>query len=141
MRRTFETNKTVLAEQFLRELDEQITGGKIGELSAPCGGVKIVWSKKLNSTAGRANWKRESVKRISIDGTWKTSFQHHACIELAEKVIDDEGTVPLCNAAKLTLGDTLERLMNVVAHEFCHLANFMISGIRDNPHGKDFKNW
>ena len=34
-----------------------------------------------------------------------------------------------------------ERLLNVVAHEYCHLANFMISGIKDNPHGKEFKAW
>lgn len=34
-----------------------------------------------------------------------------------------------------------ERLLNVVAHEYCHLANFMISGIKDNPHGKEFKEW
>lgn len=141
VKRAFEANKTVLAEQFLRELDEQITYGKIGELAAPCGGVKIVWSKKLNSTAGRANWKRESVKTISIDGTWKTTFQHHACIELAEKVIDDEGMIPLYKASKLIMVSALERLTNVIAHEFCHLANFMISGIRDNPHGKEFKKW
>ena len=34
-----------------------------------------------------------------------------------------------------------DRLVNVIAHEYCHLANFMISGIKDNPHGKDFKEW
>jgi hypothetical protein len=43
---------------------------------------------------------------------------------LAEKVIDDE-----------------DRLLNVIAHEFCHLANFMISNIKTNPHGKEFKAW
>lgn len=31
--------------------------------------------------------------------------------------------------------------MNVIAHEYCHLANFMISGIKDNPHGASFKSW
>ena len=34
-----------------------------------------------------------------------------------------------------------ERLINVLAHEYCHLANFMISGIKNNPHGKEFKEW
>ena len=34
-----------------------------------------------------------------------------------------------------------ERLVNVLAHEYCHLANFMISGIKNNPHGKEFKEW
>ena len=53
-----------------------------------------------------------------------TAHRHHASIELAEKVIDDE-----------------HRLINVIAHEYCHLANFMISGIKNNPHGKEFKQW
>lgn len=34
-----------------------------------------------------------------------------------------------------------DRLINVIAHEYCHLANFMISGVKDNPHGKEFKEW
>ena len=34
-----------------------------------------------------------------------------------------------------------DRLVNVVAHEYCHLATFMISGVKDNPHGKEFKEW
>ncbi len=34
-----------------------------------------------------------------------------------------------------------DRLTNVIAHEYCHLANFMISGIKDNPHGASFKTW
>jgi predicted SprT family Zn-dependent metalloprotease len=51
-------------------------------------------------------------------------YKHHASIELAEKVIDDE-----------------QRLLNVLAHEFCHLATFMMDGIANNPHGKEFKAW
>lgn len=35
----------------------------------------------------------------------------------------------------------LDRLINVIAHEYCHLLNFMISNIKDNPHGKEFKLW
>lgn len=50
--------------------------------------------------------------------------QHFASIELAEKIIDRP-----------------ERLVNTLAHEFCHLANFMISNIRDQPHGESFKGW
>ncbi len=37
--------------------------------------------------------------------------------------------------------DDENRLLNVIAHEFCHLANFMISGVKTNPHGKEFKTW
>jgi hypothetical protein len=29
----------------------------------------------------------------------------------------------------------------VLAHEFCHLLTFMISEVRNNPHGAEFKSW
>ena len=53
-----------------------------------------------------------------------TEVRHHCSIELASKVIDDD-----------------ERLFNVLAHEFCHLLTFMISEVRNNPHGAEFKAW
>ncbi|KAI5277045.1 hypothetical protein E4T47_00183 [Aureobasidium subglaciale] len=123
-KKEFENKKHKLVEDFFAQLDHKITGDKIGELAALTGGVKFIWSKTLNSTAGRANWKRETTKHRNLDGTTTTTQKHHASIELAEKVIDDE-----------------ERLLNVVAHEFCHLANFMVSGIKDQPHGQQFKAW
>lgn len=122
--KVFAARKHELAESFLCELDETIAGGKIGELAASCGGVKILWSKKLNSTAGRANWRRETVRMRGEDGKVVTLYRHHASIELAEKVIDDE-----------------DRLLNVLAHEYCHLTTFMISNMRTNPHGAEFKSW
>lgn len=123
-KKDFENKKHKLVEDFFAELDTKITNGKIGELATLTGGVKFIWSKTLNSTAGRANWKRETTKHRNLDGTTSITQKHHASIELAEKVIDDE-----------------ERLLNVVAHEFCHLANFMVSGIKDQPHGHQFKVW
>ncbi|KND90781.1 HMG box-containing protein C19G7.04 [Tolypocladium ophioglossoides CBS 100239] len=124
-RKSFEAKKHSLAEEFLRELDTEITHGKIAELAKSTGGVKVVWTKTLNTTAGRANWRRETIRTQQADGTLvSVNHKHHASIELAEKVIDDEN-----------------RLLNVLAHEFCHLANFMISGIKNNPHGKEFKAW
>ncbi|OCL01923.1 hypothetical protein AOQ84DRAFT_270687, partial [Glonium stellatum] len=123
-RKAFTERKHELTKSFLHELDDTIAGGKIGELAAPCGGVKIVWSKKLNSTAGRANWRRETVRTRGEDGEVVTVYRHHASIELAEKVIDDE-----------------DRLLNVLAHEYCHLTTFMISNMRTNPHGAEFKSW
>jgi predicted SprT family Zn-dependent metalloprotease len=124
-KKRFNENKHAIALSFLRELDEEITDGKVSSLAASTGGVTIVWSKKLNTTAGRANWKREAIRSRPL-GTAPptTTYRHHASIELAEKVIDDE-----------------DRLLNVVAHEFCHLANFMVSGVTNNPHGKEFKAW
>ncbi|KAJ2982961.1 hypothetical protein NQ176_g1049 [Zarea fungicola] len=122
---SFEAVKSQLAIEFLGELDASITGGKIAELAESTGGVRIEWSKTLSTTAGRANWKKETIRTTPSDGSEPSiSYNHHASIELAEKVIDDEN-----------------RLLNVLAHEFCHLANFMISGITNSPHGKEFKHW
>ncbi|KAF4627289.1 hypothetical protein G7Y89_g10865 [Cudoniella acicularis] len=125
-KKAFSEKKHALAEAFLQELDQTITNGQVSRLAASSGGVRIVWSKKLNTTAGRANWKRETIKSTTQpDGkAAPPSYRHHASIELAEKVIDDE-----------------DRLLNVIAHEFCHLANFMVSNIKTNPHGKEFKAW
>lgn len=111
------------AAAFLKELDDTITGGKLAELAASTGGVKLNWTNKLNTTAGRANWKRESI-RTGPAAVTEAQYRHHASIDIAEKVIDNEN-----------------RLLNVIAHEFCHLANFMISGITKNPHGREFKSW
>ncbi|MBE7181036.1 MAG: SprT-like domain-containing protein, partial [Terriglobus roseus] len=124
-RKDFEAAKHEIAEAFIRELDEHITDGKIAELAKETGGVKLVWSKRLNTTAGRANWRRDHIGKTLPDGTKVTTrFRHTASIELAEKVIDNE-----------------ERLINILAHEWCHLANFMVSDIRDRPHGKEFQEW
>ncbi|KAK3319797.1 SprT-like family-domain-containing protein [Cercophora scortea] len=136
-KRAFQEAKHDIAEAFLRELDTVITNGQLAALSASTGGIKLNWTNKLNTTAGRANWKRETVRTVTkppagsssttsgmVPPTTVVTHKHHASIELAEKVIDDE-----------------HRLLNVMAHEFCHLANFMISGITTNPHGKEFKAW
>lgn len=124
-RKAFNEKKYDLAAAFLKELDQTIVNGQIAALAESTGGVRLTWSKKLQSTAGRANWKRETVRSRNPDGTVSTtSYRHHAAIELAEKVIDDE-----------------DRLINVIAHEYCHLLNFMISNVKDHPHGKEFKVW
>jgi len=124
-KKTFASKKHSIAEEFLAELDRLVTGNQLGELAASTGGIRITWSNRLNTTAGRASWRRETL-RLGTNSTAGGAelHRHHASIELAEKVIDDES-----------------RLLNVVAHEFCHLANFMISGVTTNPHGKEFKAW
>jgi predicted SprT family Zn-dependent metalloprotease len=127
-KKLFAEKRQAIAESFLRELDDEITQGRIRELALSTGGIRLVWSKTLNTTAGRANWKRETVrtKQGSAQDAKITEAapRHHAWIELAEKVIDDE-----------------DRLLNTLAHEFCHLATFMIDGITTNPHGQHFKAW
>ena len=121
--KAFNAEKASLAQGFLADLDAKITNSRITNLAASTGGINIIWSKKLSSTAGRANWRREAVRHRNADCTIsETTHRHHASIELAEKVIDCE-----------------DRLINVLAHEYCHLANFMISGVKDQPHGKEFK--
>lgn len=128
-RKQFIARREDLAKSFLAELDEKITQGRVGELAASTGGVQLVWSKTLTSTAGRANWRRETTRSRDPNSSdtaqvVASTEKHFATIELATKVIDDE-----------------DRLLNVLAHEFCHLANFMVSGIKDQPHGKSFKQW
>ncbi|KLJ08915.1 hypothetical protein EMPG_15654 [Blastomyces silverae] len=190
-KKEFDEKKVQMAEEFFKALDVAVTGGEIQKLAAAAGGVKIIWSKTLNTTAGRANWKRETVRqkpssvpvqlhqsqtqskqqatssllssaagyhedKISTTTTTTTTgsskstptgassststgsknntipltpsllapIRHHASIELASKVIDSE-----------------DRLLNTLAHEYCHLANFMISNVRNHPHGASFKQW
>ena len=129
-RQQFNARKEDMAAAFLKELDDTVTGGKLAALSESTGGVRIVWSKKLNSTAGRANWKRETVRHRPSptanhsDPPPPPTIRHHAFVELAAKVIDSD-----------------DRLLNVLAHEFCHLANFMVSGVTDQPHGRSFQRW
>nr|POE98287.1 hmg box-containing protein c19g7.04 [Quercus suber] len=123
-KKDWEARKHSLAETFLVELDQAIASGQISTLANQTGGIKIIWSKTLKQTAGRANWRNEKTRVQHLDGSITVINKHHAAVELAEKVIDDE-----------------TRLLNVLAHEFCHLCNFMISGIKDQPHGKQFKEW
>ncbi|KAF2660610.1 hypothetical protein K491DRAFT_37240 [Lophiostoma macrostomum CBS 122681] len=125
-RKAFSASKHSIAESFLAEVDNTITGGRIASMSASTGGIKLVWSKTLKTTAGRANWRREQIRmRMGPQPTdIRVEYRHHCSIELAEKVIDDE-----------------ERLYNVLAHEYCHLTTFMISDVRNNPHGAEFKSW
>jgi predicted SprT family Zn-dependent metalloprotease len=131
-KRAFESTRHATAQALLTHLDMHITSGKLSRLAASTGGVQILWSKNLRSTAGRANWRRTitkpsagSLTKLGQENDVKASIvQHYATIELAEKVIDSDS-----------------RLVNTLAHEFCHLANFMVSGVRDQPHGASFKAW
>lgn len=146
-RKDFNASKHALAASFLKQLDQRITQGTLSSMTASTGGINLNWSNKLNSTAGRANWRREAV-RSPLDispsklpftnqaqhGTTATTqspeknasvtYRHIATIDLATKVID-----------------TPSRLHNVLAHEYCHLANFMISRVLDKPHGASFRGW
>ncbi|KAK3347479.1 SprT-like family-domain-containing protein [Neurospora tetraspora] len=124
-RQAFDAHKHSLATHFLALLDARLTSSRLSALTASTGGIKLVWSKTLNTTAGRANWKKESITtRPSSEQDANKEVKHHASIELATKVLS-----------------TPERLFNTLAHEFCHLAVFMIDGVTTRPHGAEFKAW
>ncbi|KAJ5777963.1 hypothetical protein N7520_001209 [Penicillium odoratum] len=122
-RLSFDNKKADFANTFLRVLDDAVAGGKVSQLAEKTGGVEIIWSKTLQKTAGRAQW-RGINDRDSSGRVIPSSIRHHAKIELAERIIDDE-----------------YRLLNTLAHEYCHLANYMVSNCHDNPHGASFKMW
>ncbi|KAL6709552.1 hypothetical protein ACN47E_001487 [Coniothyrium glycines] len=126
-RKAFSSQKHSLAATFLTSLDNTMCSGQISALSASTGGIHLVWSRTLQTTAGRATWRREQIRLRSDPSpacSTRTEIRHHCTIELAEKVIDDPS-----------------RLYNVLAHEFCHLATFMLSNVRNAPHGPAFKAW
>ncbi|RYP64210.1 hypothetical protein DL769_006756 [Monosporascus sp. CRB-8-3] len=137
-KRAFDETKDALARSFLRELDERITGGRLAQLTEATGGLRTVWSNTLQTTAGRAHWKCKTATRTTrnADGTSSTAGEarHEAHIELAAKVLTNEPD-----------------LLNTVAHEFCHLAVFMLDqqqrpengGGKRKPaaHGAEFKAW
>lgn len=125
-KKTFDAIKEELARSFLAELDQRVTDGQLGQLTQNTGGLQITWSKTLNSTAGRAHWKCKtvSVSTPAADGSFqkRDTQQHYASIELATKVLGNESS-----------------LLNTVAHEFCHLAVFLLHGRVKAAHGSEFK--
>ncbi|KAL4934029.1 SprT-like family-domain-containing protein [Aspergillus undulatus] len=129
-KKSFDSRKAAFAEDFFKVLDDAVSGGEVQRRSADTGGVRIIWSKTLQTTAGRANWRRDRSLPDSTDGSSGSetprvqTTKHYATIELAERIVDDE-----------------DRLLNTLAHEYCHLANYIVSNIRNNPHGASFQAW
>ncbi|PVH75550.1 hypothetical protein DL98DRAFT_389527, partial [Cadophora sp. DSE1049] len=119
----FGQRKHQLAVEFLREVDEIVADGKLAAKTAWVGGIQIIWIKRFRTTAGQAI--EETVTSDSSDdnGTKSTMNRHRASIKLSEYVVDDE-----------------VRLRNVIAHEFCHLATFIIND-GNGGHGMLFKSW
>lgn len=122
-REAFNSKKHGLAQDFFETLDNAVTGGKVQKLTKETGGVKITWSKTLSTTAGRCQW-RSQITKLGSGPNEARGTLHYATIELAEKVIDCE-----------------ERLLRTFAHEYCHLTNYMISNVHDQPHGSSFQKW
>ncbi|RPB15256.1 hypothetical protein P167DRAFT_483094 [Morchella conica CCBAS932] len=128
-KRAFNARKKQLAEDFFKTIDEKVGKGEISQKTAATGGVKIVWSKTLRTTAGTAKWRAEKLQNISASAAMEhplstARVRHHATIELAEKVVDSQ-----------------EKLYNTMCHEYCHMANYMISNVTKPAHGAEFKRW
>lgn len=123
-RKSFDNKKACVAEDFFKVLDDAVTGGRIQDMAAETGGVRITWSKTLQTTAGRASWRRERSMSPPRSAQSVETQKQFAGIELAARIIDNE-----------------DRLINTLAHEYCHLANYMISNVTNNPHGTSFKLW
>lgn len=90
-KRSFDKVRNSLGALFLKDIDLKINDGKLEALAASTGGIQLIWSKKLTSTAGRANWRREIVQSPNPNEDISTAYRHHASIELAEKIINGEG--------------------------------------------------
>jgi hypothetical protein len=93
----FNARKKQLAEDFFKTIDEKVGKGEISQKTAATGGVKIVWSKTLRTTAGTAKWRAEKLQNISASAAMEhplstARVRHHATIELAEKVVDSQGS-------------------------------------------------
>ncbi|KAI1385322.1 SprT-like family-domain-containing protein [Hypoxylon trugodes] len=136
-RKAFDAVKEEIARNFLKDLDERITEGRLAKMTEDTGGLKIKWSNSLLTTAGRASWKCKAQTTVTTsrnpDGTVNTTVakkeetqrRHYAQIELATRVLTNESD-----------------LLNTVAHEFCHLAVFMLNGGKPKTaHGPEFRAW
>ncbi|KAL7422332.1 hypothetical protein Q5752_002978 [Cryptotrichosporon argae] len=112
-RKAWEADRARIANALFAELDEKVFERKLGKLGA---GAHIEWSKRLLTTAGTATRSRTRGPEGEVVERVK--------ITLSDKVCTDQ-----------------EAILSTVAHEMCHLAAWMISNERSNPHGKVFKSW
>ncbi|CAE6435377.1 unnamed protein product [Rhizoctonia solani] len=114
------------------ELNDSVFGGK---LPKDC---PIEWSKKLNTTAGRAHWKK--IRDANGNVT-----RHDTRIELSIKVVDCEGFScafsALYHKEYLRHDCAVERVRNTLSHEMCHLGAWIFDSEMKPPHGSAFKRW
>ncbi|KAF8665092.1 hypothetical protein AX16_000560 [Volvariella volvacea WC 439] len=94
------------AQQLFDELNKTVFGNELPS------DTKLMWNKRLLTTAGRAKWNR------SKEGVETSS------IELAEKILD-------CD----------ERIRNTLSHEMCHLATWTIDNNPKEGHGRLWTKW
>eukprot|EP00049_Salpingoeca_infusionum_P011662 m.203698 g.203698 ORF g.203698 m.203698 type:complete len:364 (-) comp14993_c0_seq2:905-1996(-) len=101
--RQFARQRESLARALFQKYNETVFGNALPQ------DMVITWSKRLNTTAGRAILQRKGQVRL-------------AHIELSTKVVD-----------------AMERLENTLCHELCHAAAWLIHGVAKPPHGAVFQ--
>jgi hypothetical protein len=120
-----------MALDLVKEIDEKVMGGRLSTSTASTGGVRMEWSSRLRTYAGRAHWTK--VRSRPLD-TAPDKDQHNLRIELSTKIITDESTP---SAGKVDI----DKLRDTLAHELCHCALWVIDKDPNSHHGKQFKQW
>jgi hypothetical protein len=88
IKKAFLQAREQLALDLVREIDDKVMGGKLSASTTTTGGVKLLWSARLRTAAGRAHWTRVKSRPLSD----QTQDQHDLKIELSTKIITSEGT-------------------------------------------------
>ena len=142
-KKVFNKKKADLANAFVKEVDHKLTGGKIAEALTQTGGIRIEWSKTLLKTAGVAEYRRITTQDLTTkDGKVLPVRTYFGKITLADKIITDSCKTEFLSLTPKDSGTDIcpDRLHNTIVHEFCHLANFILSGV-SKGHGASFKTW
>ncbi|KNE58755.1 hypothetical protein AMAG_04309 [Allomyces macrogynus ATCC 38327] len=129
VRRHFAKHRDQLARAAYAEFNAQAFGGRLPE------NLPIVWSSRLNTTAGRA-WLSsvlvgQPVAPVAKAGGAVPQGVAHSdgkvylgWIELSTKVLDSE-----------------LRMRSTLLHETCHVAAWLLDQTRKPPHGATFQKW
>ena len=169
-KQAFDAEKDEIAQSLLVDLDEEITGGRLGLLCAHIGGIKIQWNKTLQTTAGRAKCsvhiphdtpKNPTIidgsttldsialptKPATIKRNTSIAYIYLPVLSATKTSLNPEKPTELSyvQEAKIILSTkvltTKERLLKTLSHEFCHLAASLLSGSFKAAHGPYFKAW
>ena len=112
LKAAFRKNRDHITKSTFDEFNRNAFQEKLGM-------VEVVWSRRLNSTAGKTR-----LQKCTNDMTPGVPLKRHAIIELSTKVVDDE-----------------EKLRTTLLHELVHAAVWIFEGVSRPPHGVLFKKW
>jgi hypothetical protein len=86
-KKAFLQTREQLAVDLVRDIDEKVMAGKLSASTLTTGGLKLEWSTRLRTAAGRAHWSRAKSRPLG-----QTEEQHNLKIELSTKIITSEGS-------------------------------------------------